>query len=176
MAVSMNWGSFLGCPYNKDHNILGSILGPLISGGSHMSICWPHLGLLLGHMGHLGLLSATEVFLGPVRGVSTGLCTALSSLFLGFWGWRVYCRPFECQGVLVLSGPRAVARGAVPRIRRKASSVRPNTVLSDQALPGGRRGARSPAVTTRTITTTTRTLCQTNMEPDKGSFIDYCPL
>ena len=36
MAVSINWGSFLGCPYNMDHSILGSILGPLISGASHI--------------------------------------------------------------------------------------------------------------------------------------------
>ena len=48
MAVSIDWGSFFGCPYNKDHNILGSVLGPLISGGSHMG---PNTGTILSRIG-----------------------------------------------------------------------------------------------------------------------------
>ena len=37
VAVSKNWGPTLGCPCNQGPTILGSILGPLIFGNSHMS-------------------------------------------------------------------------------------------------------------------------------------------
>ena len=36
MGVSINWGPLFGSPYNKDHSILGSILGPPIYGSLHM--------------------------------------------------------------------------------------------------------------------------------------------
>ena len=39
MAVSINWGGlFLGCPCNKIPTTLGSILGPLIFGNSHIPL------------------------------------------------------------------------------------------------------------------------------------------
>ena len=32
MAVSVNWGSIPGCPYNKIPTVLGFVFGPLIFG------------------------------------------------------------------------------------------------------------------------------------------------
>ena len=36
LAVSKNMGPHFGSPYNKDHNIFGSILGPPIYGSPHL--------------------------------------------------------------------------------------------------------------------------------------------
>ena len=38
MAVSINWGRLVGCPYNKIRNILVFVLGSLISGNFHVNI------------------------------------------------------------------------------------------------------------------------------------------
>ena len=45
MAVSKNYGPHFGSPYNKDHNIFGSILGAPIYGSPHISRAWPKLPL-----------------------------------------------------------------------------------------------------------------------------------
>ena len=37
MVISRKWGPLQGSPCNKDPSILGSVLGPLILGNSHMS-------------------------------------------------------------------------------------------------------------------------------------------
>ena len=44
MAISINWGSFGGCPYNRRPTSWGleSILGLLIFGNSHISIQDPN--------------------------------------------------------------------------------------------------------------------------------------
>ena len=92
MAVSTNWGPHFGSPYNKGHNIFGSILGPPIYGSPHIrsfdlrprdaNVATAGMGSLIPEGFHAGALR----FLRFLILASWGSNYLQSSGFYGFLG------------------------------------------------------------------------------------------